>query len=99
MSEIKVCKCGREFAISDREKQFYAEKGLFEPVRCPVCRERRKKQDTTYTCVDCGKEVTISEANLMWYEEKGFAPPKRCKECAERNRQMLEEVKILKEQK
>lgn len=96
-AEVKVCKCGREFVITEGEKQFYKENGLFEPVRCPVCREKRKQKDYTYTCIDCGKEVTLSASNLLWYEEKGFEKPKRCKECSLRNRKILDDVKKLKE--
>jgi CxxC-x17-CxxC domain-containing protein len=34
--------CGMEFAFSDREQAFYAEKGFTEPRRCPSCRASRK---------------------------------------------------------
>ena len=34
--------CGMEFAFTDREQAFYAEKGFTEPRRCPSCRQSRK---------------------------------------------------------
>lgn len=34
--------CGIEFAFTDREQAFYAEKGFTEPRRCPSCRQSRK---------------------------------------------------------
>ncbi len=40
------CKdCGVEFAFTEGEQAFYAEKGFTnEPVRCPDCRRARKMQ-------------------------------------------------------
>ena len=34
--------CGMEFAFTEREQAFYAEKGFSEPRRCPSCRASRK---------------------------------------------------------
>ena len=34
--------CGMEFAFTEREQAFYAEKGFTEPRRCPSCRASRK---------------------------------------------------------
>jgi CxxC-x17-CxxC domain-containing protein len=34
--------CGMEFAYTEREQAFYAEKGFSEPRRCPSCRASRK---------------------------------------------------------
>ena len=34
--------CGMEFAFTEREQAFYAEKGFSEPRRCPACRASRK---------------------------------------------------------
>ena len=34
--------CGMEFAFSEREQAFYAEKGFTDPRRCPSCRASRK---------------------------------------------------------
>jgi CxxC-x17-CxxC domain-containing protein len=34
--------CGREFAFTASEQQFYADRGFSEPRRCPSCRAARK---------------------------------------------------------
>ena len=34
--------CSMEFAFTEREQAFYAEKGFTEPRRCPSCRASRK---------------------------------------------------------
>jgi len=34
--------CGMEFAFTEREQAFYAEKGFSEPRRCASCRASRK---------------------------------------------------------
>ena len=34
--------CNMEFAFTEREQAFYAEKGFSEPRRCPTCRASRK---------------------------------------------------------
>ncbi len=45
--------CGMEFAFTEREQAFYAEKGFSEPRRCASCRASRKQArsgggDTAY---------------------------------------------------
>ena len=35
--------CGMEYAFTEREQAFYAEKGFTEPRRCPSCRASRKQ--------------------------------------------------------
>ena len=35
--------CNIEFAFTDRDQAFYAEKGFTEPRRCPSCRASRKQ--------------------------------------------------------
>lgn len=38
-----VCRdCGKEFAFSTGEQEFYASRGLNEPTRCSDCRAARK---------------------------------------------------------
>jgi CxxC-x17-CxxC domain-containing protein len=34
--------CSMEFSFSEREQEFYSEKGFSEPRRCPSCRQSRK---------------------------------------------------------
>ncbi|MFA5449711.1 MAG: zinc-ribbon domain-containing protein [Clostridia bacterium] len=37
--------CGKEFLFTEREQEFYKEKGFDnDPVRCPECRRLRKQQ-------------------------------------------------------
>ena len=40
----KICKdCGKMFAISDNDVVYYVQKYSCVPIRCPDCREKRKK--------------------------------------------------------
>lgn len=40
-----VCNdCKQEFVFTEREQEFYSEKGFEEPKRCPECRKARKQQ-------------------------------------------------------
>lgn len=41
---ITCSDCGQEFTLSAGEQQFFATKGLFEPKRCPLCRQKRKAE-------------------------------------------------------
>lgn len=38
------CSCGSSFPFSPGEQKFYAERGLFPPKRCPMCRLQRKQK-------------------------------------------------------
>jgi hypothetical protein len=44
--KILSCKdCGANFVFTEREQEFYKEKGFTnEPLRCPDCRRARKQQ-------------------------------------------------------
>ncbi|HWT73565.1 MAG TPA: zinc-ribbon domain-containing protein [Mobilitalea sp.] len=44
--KVIVCKdCKAEFVFTEREQEFYKEKGFDnEPVRCPNCRKAKKQQ-------------------------------------------------------
>lgn len=44
MDKVLTCKdCGKEFVFSEREQDFYKEKGFEnDPVRCPDCRKAKK---------------------------------------------------------
>lgn len=46
MDKFIVCRdCNEEFAFTDGEQSFYAEKGFTnDPVRCPDCRRAKKAQ-------------------------------------------------------
>lgn len=39
---ITCSRCGRDFIFHAGEAQFYAEKELSEPKRCPPCRQARR---------------------------------------------------------
>ena len=40
-----VCRdCGVNFIFTDREQEFYAERGFVPPSRCPACRSRRRAE-------------------------------------------------------
>jgi ssDNA-binding Zn-finger/Zn-ribbon topoisomerase 1 len=45
MADKKLnCKdCGSEFAFTEGEQEFYAEKNFPDPVRCPECRKLKKE--------------------------------------------------------
>ncbi len=46
---IECVECGRAFVWSYGEQRFYRERGLDQPKRCEVCRERRKSQRRSET--------------------------------------------------
>lgn len=45
--KVITCKdCGKEFAFTTGEQEFYKEKGFTnEPARCPDCRRAKKEQN------------------------------------------------------
>jgi hypothetical protein len=48
MSKIITCKiCGNEFEFLDGEIEFYLDRKLVEPKRCPDCRTKRKSDKET----------------------------------------------------
>jgi hypothetical protein len=40
---ITCVDCGKDFIIESHEQEFYKEKGLYLPKRCPACRLKRKQ--------------------------------------------------------
>lgn len=42
--KIKCQDCGEEFNFSERDQEFYKEKGFSEPKRCRFCRQARKER-------------------------------------------------------
>ncbi|MDI6881057.1 MAG: zinc-ribbon domain containing protein [Desulfitobacteriaceae bacterium] len=87
--KVLTCKdCGREFAFSASEQEFYAEKGFTnEPGRCPECRAAKKAQtrgNNGYSrgqremfpavCSACGKETTVP------FQPTG-SKPVYCRDC------------------
>ena len=41
---IKCQDCGEEFVFTEREQEFYTEKGFEPPKRCKTCRDARKNK-------------------------------------------------------
>ena len=41
---IKCQDCGKEFVFTEREQEFYTEKGFEPPKRCKSCRDARKNK-------------------------------------------------------
>jgi CxxC-x17-CxxC domain-containing protein len=69
-----TCKnCGNDFVFTEREQQFFAEKGFSnEPQRCRECRQARRVQhgdkfaarssarpSFDAVCAECGVETTV----------------------------------------
>jgi len=43
MDKVLICKrCGNTFDFTEGEQEFYTDRGLNEPKRCPECRDRNK---------------------------------------------------------
>ena len=60
MSEDKnlTCRqCGREFAFTQGEQEFYRRKGLTSPSRCPECRSAKQIQRQPLICSQCKTEL------------------------------------------
>uniref|UniRef100_A0A6M3JLB0 Probable zinc-binding domain-containing protein n=1 Tax=viral metagenome TaxID=1070528 RepID=A0A6M3JLB0_9ZZZZ len=63
MSKKIICKiCGTEFEWSDEEIQFYLDRNLVEPKRCPDCRSRRKTDKNTIAKLE--KRIKELESHL-----------------------------------
>lgn len=81
-----VCKdCGANFEFTEREQDFYREKGFDnEPQRCASCRAAKKQQSGGFrnsqremfpaVCAECGKETTVP------FQPSGDRPV-YCKDC------------------
>lgn len=62
MAKKIVCKiCGAEFDWLDGEIEFYNDRKLLEPKRCPECRSKRKSDKET---------IAILEARVKELETK-----------------------------
>lgn len=63
--EKLICEdCGKEFAFSTGEQEFYAEKGLTnKPKRCPDCRKNRRQDNRRKmydaVCSQCGAQTQV----------------------------------------
>lgn len=64
--QIQCGDCGTQFAFTESEQQFYAQKGLAAPKRCKGCRDARKSQRATgpremhdAVCGKCGAQCQV----------------------------------------
>lgn len=82
--------CGKEFAFTASEQQFYADKGFQnEPGRCPACRANRRqstgaprgeRQMYDVVCDGCGRPTQVP------FQPRGDRPV-YCRDCFETQRQ------------
>lgn len=93
IAKEKACiDCGKTFAITNGEMDFYTNHDYGEPVRCPDCRSLHRSYvkrgldnvGMETTCVDCGVKVIITNRELYWYVSRGYSIPTRCKACREK---------------
>jgi hypothetical protein len=99
LTEVKTitknCPCGRTFSVTPSEQKFYADNELQVPVRCPVCRAKRKAPAIIAKCKDCGKEFEITGSEASWLKARGYEMPKRCAECRAYKKNMQDEINAI----
>jgi CxxC-x17-CxxC domain-containing protein len=83
---IQCAECGKNFAFTVEEQEFYASKGLAnDPKRCQSCRQARKaergggdnrgpRQMYPATCAQCGTETEVP------FQPRGDKPV-YCRDC------------------
>lgn len=49
--------CGREFALTTAEKEFYEQKGFTLPTHCKECRSAKQNHSHYLLCSQCGAEI------------------------------------------
>lgn len=54
--------CRADFWFSNREQEFYRERGLDKPRRCPLCRQRKRS---------IREEIRLEEDRREWNNENG----------------------------
>ena len=55
---ILTCRqCGKEFALSSAEQEFYEMKGFSLPSHCKECRTTRQNHSNQLVCSQCGTEL------------------------------------------
>lgn len=93
VAKEKTCiDCGKTFAITNGEMDFFMNHDYGEPVRCPDCRALHRSYvkrgldnvGMETTCVDCGAKVAFTNRELYWYVSRGYSIPTRCKTCREK---------------
>jgi Probable zinc-ribbon domain len=76
--------CNVMFFFSDKEQDFYKQKGLKEPGRCSQCRAERKAQKLAamhIECKDCKKHFVFTAEAQEHFSASGFDAPIRCSSC------------------
>ncbi len=66
-----VCRtCGKEFAFTVREQEFFATKGFDEPRHCPECRAQRKREKNlgNGTSISPNQAPSVHSAGAEWSE-------------------------------
>ncbi len=71
----KVCDCTFEAA----PPEWFEDKNLTPPVRCPECRSSGRRVEYEYICCICREDFTAAPPE--WFEEKGLNEPTRCDDC------------------
>jgi hypothetical protein len=65
------CKiCGEEFSLTDKQRDFFIEKGLKMPRRCNSCRILKTKIAVTVTCSKCGDKYILDGSEVIAYITK-----------------------------
>jgi len=68
--EITCAECGAAFIFTEREQEYYRERGLSSPKRCKPCRDARRANSVNsrgggererfeIVCDQCGKADTV----------------------------------------
>lgn len=70
--------CEEHYDTCSFEYNFYAEKNLvYPPLRCPSCREERKRlRSSVHICGICGRVFEIKEMTKKYWKTNGLAKPK-----------------------
>lgn len=76
--------CGQTFYFSQREQDFFTQKGFSNPTRCPGCRKAHKAsrpRPLSLECCDCHENFEFSVGAQRFFQENGWEQPTRCSEC------------------
>lgn len=84
--------CGKEFELTEKQKEGYLKKNMPLPTRCITCRAKNR-QYITKQCLDCKLPFQISVLNCEWYARHGLKEPERCPECRQKRKQKKQQKK------
>lgn len=54
---LQCRQCGIEFTFTEGEQEFYMQRGLSQPSRCPQCRLDNRNRGARLLCAGCGSEL------------------------------------------